>query len=203
VDDTIRGLTADKKSLNDFCRVFYGDPGNEPSLKTYSFDDVVAGLNGIAPYDWAGFLRARLDSTSPNTPIEAVERAGWKLVYNDQPNAMDTLRKRVGLERSLGLAVNDAGDVFDVVYGGPSYDAGLAPGMKIIAVNGRQYSADELRSAVEAAKTSTEAIALIASNGAAVNTYSIEYHGGLRYPHIERDESRPDYLSEILHPLAK
>ena len=86
VDATIRRLTKDKKSMNDFCRAFYGGPGGEPALKTYTFDDIVSALNSIAPYDWAGFLRQRLDSLAPNTPIESVEKSGWKLAYNEQPN---------------------------------------------------------------------------------------------------------------------
>ena len=83
VDTTLRHLTNDKKSINDFCRVFHGGPGGKPELKTYTFDDIVATLNSLAPYDWNGFLRTRLDSTAPATPIEAIENSGWKLVYND------------------------------------------------------------------------------------------------------------------------
>ena len=78
VDTTMRRLTNDKKSMNDFCRAFYGGPGGEPALKTYTFDDIVAALDELAPYDWAGFLRTRLDSVAPDTPAEALENAGWR-----------------------------------------------------------------------------------------------------------------------------
>jgi predicted metalloprotease with PDZ domain len=207
VDTTLRRLTDDKKSMNDFCRVFYAGPGGEPALKTYTFDDVVATLNELAPYDWASFLRSRLDSFAPDTPAEAVANSGWKVIYNERPNEMedvnDAVHKRVSLNFSVGLILNDDGSIADVIYNGPSYKAGLGPGMKITAVNGQQYSADALTDAIDAARSTTTPIQLIVANGAAVETHQIDYHGGLRYPHLERDSSHPDYLGEILHPLAQ
>ncbi|MGD0957807.1 MAG: M61 family peptidase [Candidatus Acidiferrales bacterium] len=206
VDATLRRLTNDQKSMNDFCRIFYGGPGGEPALKTYTFDDIVATLNGLAPYDWAGFLHTRLDSTAPDTPSEAVENSGWKLVYNDQPNEIeenrDAIRKHVTLTFSLGLTVLEDGSVLDVFYGGPSYKAGIGPGMKITAVNGQQYSPETLKDAIDAAKAATAPIRLIVANGSEVETHLVDYHGGLCYPHIERDASRPDYLGEIFHRQA-
>ena len=101
------------------------------------------------------------------------------------------------------MTVEDDGNIADVIYGGPAYKAGIGPGMKITAVNGVQFSPDELKSAIDAAKSAANPIQLIVSNGADVQTYSVDYHGGLRYPHLERDNSHPDYLSEIMHPLAQ
>ena len=113
VDATLRRVTNNKKSINDFCRVFHGGPGGEPELKTYTFDDIVSALNGLAPYDWAGFLRERLDATPAKTPLESVENSGWKLVYNEQPNDYqqnaDTVRKRLNLDLSIGLVVDHDG----------------------------------------------------------------------------------------------
>ena len=206
VDTTLRRLTKDKKSLDDFCRIFHGGPGGKPELKTYTFEDIVATLNSLAPYDWSGFLRTRLDSPTPSTPIEAIEDSGWKLVYNDNPNEIesvrDTVRKTIDLTQSIGLLVEENGRVQDVIYDGPSYEAGMGPGMKITAVNGMVYSPTILREAIEAAQATTAPIRLIAANGTEVQTYSVDYHDGIRYPHLERDESRPNYLGEILHPLA-
>lgn len=207
VDATLRRLTNDQKSMNDFCRIFYGGPGGEPALKTYRFEDIVATLNGLAPYDWAGFLRTRLDSTAPDTPSEAVENSGWKIVYSDEPNEIqetrDIVRKRSTLTFSLGLWLLEDGLVADVTYGGPSYKAGMAPGMKITAVNGQQYSPEMLKDAIDAAKTTKEPIRLIVANGSEVEPHLVDYHGGLRYPHIERDTSRPDYLGEIFRRQAQ
>ncbi len=206
VDETLRSLTNDKKSMNDFCLVFHGGPGGAPALKTYTFEDVVATLNSLAPYDWSGFLRSRLDGTSTKTPIEAVEHGGWKLVYNEEPNAAEAvesiLAKRLNLTFTVGMVVSDDGTVGDVTHGGPAYNAGIGPGMKIIAVAGKQYSPDEMKQAIEASKSSTTPIQVIVANGAQFQTRSIDYHGGARSPHLERDKSKPDYLGEILKPMT-
>jgi predicted metalloprotease with PDZ domain len=61
-DVMIRQLSNGTKSLDDFCRTFHGGPGGVPDLKPYNFQDVVAGLNAVQPYDWAGFLNQRLRS---------------------------------------------------------------------------------------------------------------------------------------------
>ena len=203
VDTTIRSLSKDKKSMNDFCKVFHGGNGGQPELKPYNFDEVVETLNGIAPNDWAGFLRARLNGYSTKTPIEALEGSGWKLVYNEQPNESlaneEALARRADFTFTIGMIVSDDGTVVDVTHGGTAYDAGVAPGMKIVAVNGEQYSPDKLREAMGNAKTVLNPIQFIVANGAQFKTMSMEYHDGLKFPHIERDGSRPDYLSEILH----
>jgi predicted metalloprotease with PDZ domain len=207
VDATLRRLTKNKKSMNDFCRIFHGGPGGEPALKTYTFDDVVSTLNGLAPYDWAGFLRERLDATPAKTPVESVENSGWKLAYSEQPNDfqqnVETVRKYLNLSLSLGLQVDHDGLVLDVIHDGPAYKAGLGPGMKITAVDGRQFTLEALKDSINAAKAGTSPIQFIVSNGPQVQTYSIDYHGGLRYPHIEQNAGAPDYLSDIIQPLAK
>jgi predicted metalloprotease with PDZ domain len=207
VDSLFRKLTSDQKSMNDFCKAFHGGASGEPALKTYTFEDVVATLNSIVPYDWAAFLRTRLDATSPNTPIEAIENSGWKLVYSELPNEIeanrDTVRREVELQYSIGLIVGEEGTVVDVMHGGPAYVAGLGPGMKIAAVNGKQFDGENLKEAIDAAKSSSAPVQLLTANGAQFQTFTVDYHGGLRYPHLERDLTRPDYLSEILHSLAK
>ncbi len=206
VDATLRGLTKDKKSMNDFCRIFHGGAGGRPELKAYNFDDVVATLNSLAPYDWAGFLRARLDGVATKTPMEAVENSGWKLVYNEEENEVEEIEnateKAVSFIYTIGMVASDEGTVLDVTYGGPSYKAGIGPGMKIIAVNGKQFSEGQMKEAIAAAKSAVAPIQLIVSNGAEYKSYSVDYHGGLRYPHLERDMNKADYLSEILRPMA-
>jgi predicted metalloprotease with PDZ domain len=206
VDATIRGLTKDKKSMNDFCRAFYAGPGSEPALKTYTFDDLVSALNDIAPYDWSGFLHQKLDSLAPNTADESVTKSGWKIAYNEQPNefeqTQDAVRKQINLELSIGMTVSDEGLVVDVIHESPAYKAGIAPGMKITAVEGHQFTPEGLKDATDAAKSNTAPIELIIANGVEIHTYSVDYHGGLRYPHLERDNDVPDYLSEIYQPLT-
>ena len=203
VDETLRTITKDKKSINDFCKIFHGGASGQPELKPYTFEDVVATLNSVAPYDWAAFLRARLDGVATKTPNEVIEKSGWKLVYTDQPNEIlameEALARRANFDFSAGFTASDDGVVGDVIHGGPAYNAGIGPGMKIVAVNGAQYTPEGMRGAIDAAKVATAPIQLIVANGAQFRTYSVDYHGGLRYAHIERDESKPDYLGEITH----
>ena len=59
-DTLIRQKTRGKKSLDDFAHAFHGAPGGTPAVKTYVFEDVVAALNAVVAYDWAG-LPARPD----------------------------------------------------------------------------------------------------------------------------------------------
>ncbi len=91
----------------------------------------------------------------------------------------------------------------DVIHDGPAYNAGIGPGMKIVAVNGAQYGPDVMREAINTAKTATQPIQLIVSNGAQFRLCRVDYHGGLQYPHVVRDASRPDYLGEISHPMTQ
>ncbi|HXW57772.1 MAG TPA: PDZ domain-containing protein [Candidatus Cybelea sp.] len=206
VDTTIRHLTEDRKSMNDFCKTFYAGPSNQPALKTYTFEELVSALNSIAPYDWTGFFRGHLDSLAPSTPLESIENAGWKLVYNEQPNEIERnqaiLFHTLDLSFSIGATVREDGVIVDVTHGEPSYNAGIGPGMKITGVNGRQFSLETLEFAIDAAKNSKQAIQLTTANGPELQTISIDYHGGLLYPHMQRETNRPDYLSEILHPLS-
>lgn len=205
VDTTIRRLTKDKKSLNDFSHSFHGGPGGEPALKTYTFEDVVAGLNSVVPFDWSGFLRTRLDSLAPKTPDQALLASGWQVTYSDVPNedenVHDVVRKTATLMYSIGLTVEEDGSLREVLYDGPSFKAGLGPGMKITEVAGKKFTLDALRGAV-AASASTP-VQLTVKNGPQVQIYTIDYHGGLRYPHLQRAQSHPDLLDEILHPLSQ
>jgi predicted metalloprotease with PDZ domain len=204
VDTTIRRLTKNAKSMNDFCLLFYGGPGGEPGLKTYMFEDVVAALNRVTPYDWTGFLRSRLDSFAPKTPDEALQNSGWQVTYTEQPNqidnARDVVRKEVGLMYSIGLMASTEGAINEVLYGGPSFKAGLGPGMKITEVSGKPFTPQALKDAVAASGTSP--VQLTVANGVQTQAYSIDYHGGLRYPHLQRAPNRPDVLDEIYKPLA-
>jgi predicted metalloprotease with PDZ domain len=205
VDTTIRRLTKDQKSMNDFSHAFHGGAGGAPALKTYTFEDVVAALNAVAPYDWSGYLRTRLDSVATKTPNEALLASGWQLVYSDEPNqieqARDVVRKIATLTNSIGLVANEDGTLADVLYQGPSFKAGLGPGMKITEVGGKAFALDLLRSAV-AASVSTP-VQLKVKNGPQEQIYTIDYHGGAKYPHLLRVQNRPDVLDEILRPLAQ
>lgn len=206
VDTTLRRLSNGQKSLNDFCRLFFGGQSGPPRVVTYKFDDIVAGLNQVVPYDWAKLLRERLDSKSPHAPLGGIEGGGWKLVYNDQKNTTMEAAEKAGsgldLSFSLGMILGKEGDLRDVIPGSPAYAAGLGPGMKVIAVNGRKFSKDVMRTALKSAIHSQSPIAILAENGEYYSTYQVNYHEGEKYPHLVRDEGKPDLLGEIIKPLA-
>jgi predicted metalloprotease with PDZ domain len=207
VDTRIRQLTENKKSLDDFCKAFHGGPGGKPELKTYTFEDVVAGLNSVAAYDWAGLLRSRLDSKDAHAPVGGIENGGWKVIYSESPNeimlAANEAAHRSDYRDGAGVLLVDDGAIVDVIHGSAAYNAGLAPGMKIAAVNGQQFSPDVFHEAVDRAKTSPRTIELLMANGTFFKSYSLDYHGGLRFPHLARVEAQPDYLSDIIKAQAK
>ena len=200
VDTQIRELSHNKHSLDDFARAFYGMDSGSYVTKTYTFDDVIATLNQVQPYDWAKFLRQRLDYTGTELPEHGIERGGWKLVYTDKPNdmdkAMEKVRHGVNLAYSLGLSAGSNGQIFDVQWDGPAFKAGLVPGLTIVAVNGKDYSPDALKDAVTAAKGAGAPVELLVKNVDTFSTYRIDYHDGLKYPHLVRAAGK-DLLGDI------
>src|SRR5580704_16700365 len=208
VDTTIRKMTDGKKSLNDFVAKFHGQGGDTgPKVVPYTFEDVVAGLNGVVANDWAAFLRSRLDSNAYQAPLGGLENGGYKLTYSDKPNAWsamaDAQSGTFNFWYSIGLHVGKSGTVSDVLKGGVADKGGFGPGMKIVAVNGRAYSPDVLKAAVHDAKDSGPAVELIVENTGFYKVIRLDYHGGEKYPQLERVSSVPDRLDDILKPEAK
>ena len=189
-------------------------PAAAPPVKPYKYEDVIATLNAVAPYDWNGFFETRVRRVAPRAPLGGIENGGWKLVYTDvQPEllrATEEQTKIYDFSWSLGIVVQGEGGVGnaedgvirDVVPGLPAAAAGIGPGMRIVAVNGRRYSEKGLREALRAARAGKEPIELIVENVETFKTVKVDYHGGERYPHLERDASKPDLLSAIGKPLA-
>ena len=205
VDVNLRKLSGGRRSLNDFCRAFYAGQDGIPTVKTYTFDDLVAALNDVAPYDWRTFLRTRLDSTDAQAPLGGITGGGWRLVYNDEPNQMSRGRDENSGDfmNSLGLVVRSDGMIQDAIPGMAAFAAGLGPYMHIAGVNGRQFSLEELTRAVRESKTNTHSIEiLVVTNTGSFESHEINYHDGLRFPHLEQIPGAPDYLDEILKPLV-
>ena len=206
VDTIIRQQTHGQRSLNDFCRRFHGGESGPPKVVPYTFDEVVRTLNEVAPYDWSALLRERVGATSTHAPLGGIERGGWKLVYNDKLNllnqATEKLSESADFSYSLGFSVERDGRLDDVIVGSPGYQAGLGPGMKLVAVNGRKWSPPVLHAAVRAAQGGSGAIELLVENAQFFKTYSIAYHEGERNPHLERVSEQRDILGEILKPLT-
>ena len=198
-DALIRAKSGGRKSLDDFARAFFGiNDGEWKTQATYTFEDVVATLNGVQPHDWTKFLRDRLDGKVGLTG--GIEASGWKLVYKDEPNAYAKANSRGGgadYTYSLGLSLNKDGVIGDVRLDGPAFKAGIGSGTTVVAVNGLAYDKDVLDEAVTAAKGGAP-IELMLRDFDIYRTVKLDYRGGLRHPHLERIEGKPDYLTPIL-----
>ncbi len=201
VDVIIRQQSEGAKSLDDFCKLFYGGPSGPPTVKTYTFDDVLSALNQVVPYDWRGFWTERLSNHGPGAPLGGIEGSGWKLMYDEYASELDRAQDRDGkainAHYSVGLVAGSDGEIRDTVEGMVAAKAGIGPGMKIVAVNGRRFSPDAWHDAIHAAKTSPSPIELIVENTDYFRVVKLDYHGGEKYPHLVRDESKPDLLTEI------
>jgi len=206
-DTLIREASHGERSLDDFARAFFGQNDGEITPRPYGFDDIVATLDRVQHYDWAHFLRARLDGKAPSAPLDGIVRGGWKLVYTDEPNALTRAKAKIGrvldLSTSLGLMADTgeaSGTLGDVLWKSPAFEAGLAPGMRLVAVNGRKFTPDVLKDAIKAAKSSTQPIELLVEDYDQYRTVKIDYHGGLRYPHLARIENTDERLEVIGRP---
>jgi predicted metalloprotease with PDZ domain len=200
-DVIIRQQSKGKKTLDDFCQLFHGAPSTPPMVKPYTFDDVVNALNQVVPYDWRGFWTERLTNHGPGAPLGGIDGSGWRLVYDEIPSEMarggESNFHFVDVAYSLGIDLREDGTITDTIEGMPAAVAGIGPGMKLIAVNSRQYSPEILRDALRAAKGSAAPIELLVENTDYFKTYKLDYHAGERYPHLVRDETKPDLLTEI------
>lgn len=205
-DTLIREKTGGKKSLDDFAKDFFGVNNGAWDTLTYNFDDVVAALNKVYPYDWASFLNERLHDHGKKPPFDGLTRAGYKLVYTDTPTAYFKAavaeHKISNYAYSLGFSLGKDGSIVNVLWDSLAFKAGLAKGMKVVAVNGVQYDSDNLNDVIktDAAKGNTDKIDLLIKSDDRYKTVSIDYHGGLRYPKLERIEGTKDMLADILAP---
>ncbi len=202
-DTKIRELSDGKKSLDDFAKLFFGVDNGSYITKTYTLEDIVSALNTVQPYDWAGFLRARVYALSPQVPENGLTQGGYRLVYND--TEPDWVKHRdsffgAGFVTSLGFSVDRDNNVGNVIWNGLAFKAGITPDMQLEAVNDQKYTAAVLREAIFSAEKSKEPIKLLLKRGDEFVTVSVDYHSGMRYPHLERIEGTPGRLDAILAP---
>jgi len=206
VDTKIRELSADKLSLDDFARSFFGGNNGTLGPVPYTFADVVKALNAVTPFEWDKFLNQRLHSHGPGAPLDGLTRGGWKLVYTEAATEylrqLEDQRKTVDFMFSLGFDVSsrDPGQLTEVLWGGPAYDADLAVGTTIVAVNGREYRPERLREAITTAHNGHIPIELIVKNLDRYRVVKIPYYDGLKYPRLERVEHTADRLTAITKP---
>ena len=204
VDTRIRELSNGQRSLDDFARGFFGVEDGRVAPLTYTFDDVVAALQRVQPFDWATFLRGKLDAIGPDAPLDGLARAGWRLAWTDKQSdyakAIDTFNEGADFRYSLGLRMGKAGEIKDVQWDGAAFKAGLSPGLTLVAVNLHAYKPDVLRDAVTDARKDKAPIELLLKDDDDYRIVRLDWHGGLRYPTLERIEGRPDLLTAILSP---
>ncbi|HKW25404.1 MAG TPA: hypothetical protein VJN48_06440 [Terriglobales bacterium] len=206
-DTIIRRQTNGRRSLDDFCRAFEGPPSGPPEMKPYTLDDVITTLSQVAPYAWRGFFQGRVFDVAPRSPLGGIEQGGWRLVYNDTPNELlqagEKFAHGMDLTSSIGMVIHqekkeDEGTIIDVIPGMAAAAAGVAPGMKLVAVNGRKWSPEVLLAALKARGP----LQLLVENIGYYKTYSLNYHEGPRFPHLERVLGQPDVLGEIVESRA-
>ena len=206
IDTRIRELSGDKRSLDDVARAFFGIADGSLGPAPYTFDDVLMALTAVRASDWAGYLHARLDGHETGAPLDGLARAGWKLVYTDTPSAYtkaaEERNKISDFSYSLGMAIKPDGVIDGVQWDGVAFQAGLVSGTTIAAVNNRAYKPEVLKAAIgAAAKDGKAPLALLVRKGQNFRTVNLDYHGGLRYPHLERIAGTLDRLEAILRPL--
>jgi predicted metalloprotease with PDZ domain len=204
-DALIRTTSHGAKSLDDFCRLFYGPPSTAPKVVPYDFNDVVKALNTVLPYDWRGFWTLRLNRVQPDAPLEGLAAAGWHLSFDADPTPATkgdaVLDKEADLLYSLGFALKDEEAVItDLVPGTPADTAGIAPGSNLIAIDGRKYSKEVLDDALKAGGADVRSIQLLIQKDDMYKTVELHYAGHARHPRLERDASTPDLLTPILSP---
>ncbi|MDE1915859.1 MAG: M61 family metallopeptidase [Sphingomonadales bacterium] len=204
-DQIIREGTGGKKGLDDFAKVFFGIKNGDWGEVPYEFEDVVKALDTVYHYDWASFLHTRLQTPGQPVPLNGIEKGGYKLVWKDTPNSydkgrIDAAKGAVSLSYSLGVGISKDGTVTSTVWGSPAFKAGLVTGAKILGINGRSYDGDDMKDAVTAAKGTTTPITLVVERAGRVQTISIDYHDGLRYPWLEKTAKGEAGLDLLLAP---
>ncbi len=201
-DTIIRKQSGGRKSLDDFCKIFGGAPSTDPMVKPYNVEEVIADMNQVVPYDWRGFFQSRIDRTTKGAPLGGITGGGWKLVYtysgNEYGRADELGNNGANFVFSVGLDLKADGTVRDIVNGMAGDKAGLAPGMKIIAVNGRRWSGVQMHNALTDARSTHKPVELIVENNEFYKTLTMPYFEGDLQPHLERDRSQDDLLTAIL-----
>lgn len=203
-DMLIREKTGGRKSLDDFARGFFGVRDGDWGTLTYTFEDVAAALNAVAPHDWAAFLKTRVDEIA-KPPLGGIEKSGYRLIFKETPNpyqvSNDARSRTTDLSHSVGITVNGSGIISNVVWDGPMFHEGVTTATRIVAVNGREFNEADFRSTISTAKDGKSPIELLVKEGPRYRTIRLAYSGGLRYPHLERVGSGPAPLDRVLEPL--
>ncbi|MCJ8158337.1 M61 family metallopeptidase [Sphingomonas sp. LaA6.9] len=203
-DTIIRRLSGGSKSIDDFARSFFGGRDGDWGVSTYDFNAVAAALNGVVAYDWTSFLTQRVTENAGGAPLKGLTDAGYRLVYTEEPSSFITdgerRAKNSDLSFSLGLTVKNSGEVSQVMWDGPAFNAGLRVSDKIVAVAGNAYSDDRIKEAITAARSGKTPVRLLIQSGDRYRDVEIAYSGGLRYPRLEKAGNGAATLDRLLEP---
>ncbi len=201
-DTKIRELSGGKKSLDDFAKGFYGVENGSFVTDPYKFSDIVAALNAVQPYDWDSFLKTRVYEVHAQVPEEGLARGGYRIAYTD--TEPEWLKKEdadvfgTNLSTSVGFSIDKDATIKEVWWDSPAFKAGITADMKIQAVNGKAYKIEDLKDAIVHAEKDSKPLQFLMKRGETFETINLDYHGGLRYPKLERVEGTPDLLGTIL-----
>ncbi len=205
IDQIIRELSGGMRSIDDFARSFFGMNDGDYGQLPFEVDEIVARLNAVVPYDWAGFIQTRINTPGQPAPLIGIEKGGYRLAWRDEPNPFDKARmtdaKQLNLAYSIGITIDKDNKVVATQWDSPAFNAGVVPGAKIVAVNGTAYDADGIKDAITAAKTGAP-LELLIQRGTRFQTVAIDYKGGLRWPWLERAApgNAPTGLDRLLAP---
>jgi len=206
-DSLIRERSGGKRSLDDFAKAFFGVRDGDWGELTYTFDDVVAALNAVEPYDWATFLHQRVDAVAPQAPLDGITRGGYRLAYTDQQGAWqrsrDRVQKSMDLSYSVGMTIGRDGKVTRVNWDGPAFNAGITNGTTLVAIDGHAYSDEDFKQAIRDARGGTRPIALLVRQGEYFRTVAIAWNGGLRYPRLEKIDPEAASSLDALYSARK
>jgi len=202
VDSQLRAHSGGKATLDDFVQRFYGGADGKTEVKPYVENDLYTMLASIAPGDWRGIIHKHLDMPDTTALLDGLKHSGWQLSYSAEKNAAVELSQKVrkGTDRqwSIGLILDKDAEIVDVIEGRAAALAGAAPGMQVLAVNGKKFTREILDAAIVAAQSSHKPIELLVENDDYYRTLSVAYFDGPRFPHLTRVEGTPDTLTDVL-----
>jgi predicted metalloprotease with PDZ domain len=204
VDVRIRRLTGGRRSLDDYCRAFFGGQNGPPEVLSYTLDDVSGALSRVAPHDWRSYFTERTASTDSLPPLGGITGAGWRMSWADSVHGywetIETSYGQMDLRPTLGLRLDaENGGVRDVVPGSPAARAGVVPGMKIVAVDGRAFTPQVMRRALR----DEGPLDLIVENLEFYRVLRIPDAPRERVPVLAREAGQRDLLAEIMRARVR
>jgi predicted metalloprotease with PDZ domain len=206
VDRIIRQQSGGKRSIDDFARAFFGVRDRDYGELTYTLDDIVATLNRVQPYDWRGYLQRRVYDIAAQPPLDGISQGGYRLIFTDQPTKWIKSAEKAGKNNDLtysgGFVVGMDGKISSVLWDSAAFNAGITVGSELLAVNGRKFDmmGDTLKNAIKAAAGNGLAPELLIHDGDVYRTVKLDWHGGLRYPRLEKVGTGPGTLDALLAP---